>query len=44
MKTDTSLNFTNLPRGGTLVEGPNFRIQIGSYPETIKDTMKIKIK
>lgn len=42
MKTDTSLNFTNLPRGGTLVEGPNFRIQIGSYPETIKDTMKLE--
>jgi CRP-like cAMP-binding protein len=35
-----SLRFENLPRGGTLVEGEGFRIQMGSYPETIKDTMK----
>jgi CRP-like cAMP-binding protein len=28
-----------LPRGGTLVEADNFRLQIGAYPETIKDTM-----
>jgi CRP-like cAMP-binding protein len=32
--------FTELPRGGTLVEGQTFRAQIGCYPETIKDTMK----
>lgn len=41
-KSDTSLSFTNLPRGGTLVEGGDFRIQMGSYPETIKDTMKLE--
>lgn len=35
-----SLRFENLPRGGTLVENETFRVQIGSYPETIKDTMK----
>lgn len=34
------LTFEQLPRGGTLVEGPEFRLQIGAYPETIKDTMK----
>lgn len=35
-----NLTATQLPRGGTLVEGQGFRMQIGSYPETIKDTMK----
>jgi len=33
-------NIRELPRGGTLVESQGFRLQIGSYPETIKDTMK----
>ena len=33
---------SELPRGGTLVEGNGFRLQIGSYPETIKDTMKLE--
>jgi CRP-like cAMP-binding protein/phosphoribosyl 1,2-cyclic phosphodiesterase len=28
-----------LPRGGLLVSCPGFAIQIGAYPETIKDTM-----
>lgn len=32
-------SFTHLPRGGFLVEGERLRFQIGSYPETIKDTM-----
>jgi CRP-like cAMP-binding protein/glyoxylase-like metal-dependent hydrolase (beta-lactamase superfamily II) len=31
----------NLSRGGILVEGPDLRFQIGSYPETIKDTMPL---
>ena len=38
--TDPAFSFTHLPRGGTLVEGEGLRFQIGSYPETIKDTMK----
>lgn len=29
-----------LPRGGLLFEGGRLRLQIGAYPETIKDTMK----
>lgn len=29
-----------LPRGGLLVEGERLRLQIGAYPETIKDTMR----
>lgn len=33
---------TELPRGGTLVEAGDFRLQLGSYPETIKDTMKLE--
>lgn len=41
-RTSMSAPFTfqHLPRGGTLVEAEDFRFQIGSYPETIKDTMK----
>ena len=35
-----AFTFNHLPRGGTLVEGQGLRFQIGSYPETIKDTMK----
>lgn len=31
--------FKQLPRGGTLVESQTLRLQIGSYPETIKDTL-----
>ncbi len=31
--------FQPLPRGGLLVEGQHLRLQIGCYPETIKDTM-----
>lgn len=31
---------TSLPRGGTLVEWGDFLMQIGAYPETIKDTIK----
>lgn len=31
--------FQPLPRGGLLVEGQRLRLQIGCYPETIKDTM-----
>lgn len=34
------LIFKGMPRGGTLVEGDGFRLQIGAYPETIKDTIK----
>ena len=30
----------SLPRGGLLVEAGRLRMQIGAYPETIKDTMK----
>lgn len=32
-------HFQPLPRGGLLVEGERLRLQIGCYPETIKDTM-----
>ncbi|MDQ7824952.1 MAG: cyclic nucleotide-binding domain-containing protein [Candidatus Eremiobacteraeota bacterium] len=28
-----------MPRGGTLVENDGFLLQVGAYPETIKDTM-----
>lgn len=28
-----------MKRGGALIEGPDFMLQIGVYPETIKDTM-----
>lgn len=31
-----------LPRGGLLVSCPGFAIQIGAYPETIKDTMVVE--
>lgn len=37
-----TFTFTELPRGGTLVESAEFRLQIGSYPETIKDTMALE--
>lgn len=33
---------TELSRGGTLIENGSFRVQLGSYPETIKDTMKME--
>ena len=46
MQTETEgkphFGVSELPRGGTLVEGEEFRLQIGSYPETIKDTMKLE--
>lgn len=32
----------DLPRGGTLLECGRFRAQLGSYPETIKDTMTME--
>ena len=35
-----ALVIRDMPRGGTLVEGDAFYLQIGAYPETIKDTMK----
>lgn len=45
MQTDPSVSHpfvtTELSRGGTLVERGPFRAQLGSYPETIKDTMKL---
>ncbi|MBI3928784.1 MAG: cAMP/cGMP-dependent 3',5'-cyclic-AMP/GMP phosphodiesterase [Armatimonadetes bacterium] len=34
-----SLIVENLARGGTLVRNESFLLQIGAYPETIKDTM-----
>lgn len=40
VKDKPAFTFKHLPRGGTLVEGDGLRFQIGSYPETIKDTMK----
>ncbi len=40
IKDSNAFTITHLPRGGTLVEGQGLRLQIGSYPETIKDTMK----
>lgn len=42
MPTQQSFETTELPRGGTLIESGDFRIQLGSYPETIKDTMKFE--
>jgi CRP-like cAMP-binding protein len=39
-KEGSVFTFTSLPRGGTLVEGDDLRFQIGSYPETIKDTIR----
>lgn len=39
--TQRPFNFSPLPRGGVLVEAPELRFQIGSYPETIKDTMPL---
>lgn len=32
-----------MPRGGTLVEGEGFRLQVGAYPETIKDTLNTEL-
>lgn len=37
--TESAYSFSPLPRGGVLVEAPDLRLQIGSYPETIKDTL-----
>jgi CRP-like cAMP-binding protein len=42
MPTSTTFQTTELPRGGTLIENGDFRLQLGSYPETIKDTMKME--
>lgn len=33
------LKLEELPRGGLLVSGAGLRMQVGAYPETIKDTM-----
>ncbi len=35
------LKLEELPRGGLLVTGPGLRMQVGAYPETIKDTMQL---
>lgn len=40
MEKATKFSWRELPRGGTLIERGDFRMQIGCYPETIKDTMK----
>lgn len=34
------LKLEELPRGGLLVSCPGLRMQVGAYPETIKDTMQ----
>ncbi len=35
----SQLKVEKLPRGGTLVQWGDFRLQVGAYPETIKDTI-----
>lgn len=35
------LKLEELPRGGLLVSGSGLRMQVGAYPETIKDTMQM---
>lgn len=37
---DVGFHTTTLPRGGLLVQWDGFVVQLGAYPETIKDTLK----
>lgn len=40
VEESASFSVQTLPRGGLLVEGASLRLQVGAYPETIKDTMR----
>jgi CRP-like cAMP-binding protein/ribonuclease BN (tRNA processing enzyme) len=38
--SDSTFQKTTLPRGGVLLQWDDFVVQLGAYPETIKDTLK----
>ena len=38
--SDSSFQISTLPRGGMLLQWDDFVVQLGAYPETIKDTLK----
>ena len=38
--SDSDFQSTTLPRGGLLLQWDGFVVQLGAYPETIKDTLK----
>ena len=38
--SDSNFQKTTLPRGGVLIQWDDFVVQLGAYPETIKDTLK----